>query len=259
MISEDVFFNSERENFSVHTEMRAESSEEKRTTAFRLWESILDLIFPKRCVWCRRLGSYLCENCFSKIEYIEKPICPVCQRQAIGGKTHPGCQKRLGLDGLVVAARYNGAVKKAIAKVKYRWEYDIGKLLADLIGNCIWKFDLPKDAVLVPVPLHLRRKRWRGFNQAEILTSLLCKRFGVDSAYVLKRVIDTGSQVGLSKDERLKNIQGAFALLDKTKVSGLDFILVDDVYTSGATLSECAKVLKRAGAKSVWAMAVALG
>jgi len=81
---------------------------------------LLDLVFPKRCVLCGAFGKYICNNCFSKIEFVEKPVCPVCQRQAIGGKTHPKCAGKFRPDGLVVACRYKGAIKLAIKKVKYR-------------------------------------------------------------------------------------------------------------------------------------------
>ena len=228
---------------------------------------LLDFLFPKRCVSCHQLGGYLCEDCFSKIELIEKPVCPVCQRQAFGGKTHPGCRTQFGLDGLVVACRYQGPVKKAIAKIKYKWTYDIANIFTDLIGANLWKFDLPKDLTLVPVPLHSKRLYWRGFNQARVLAERLAKKFNVPIADTMIRIIETKSQVGLKKDDRHKNVRGAFVLRlaplaqDEiiADVRGKDIILVDDVFTSGATMAECAKVLKRAGAKTVWAMAVALG
>ena len=87
---------------------------------------LLDLLFPKRCVSCGAFGKYICNNCFSKIEFLEKAICPICQRQAIGGKTHPGCEKRFGLDGLAVACKYRGPVRKAVQKIKYRFVADPG-------------------------------------------------------------------------------------------------------------------------------------
>ena len=228
---------------------------------------ILDLIFPKRCVSCGRFGTYICRDCSSKIEYIDKPVCPVCQRQAVSGKTHPGCSGRFRLDGLVVVCRYRGPIKRAIAKVKYKWVYDIEKILVDILVDSLWKFDLPKDLILVPVPLHAKRKRWRGFNQAEILAKSLAKKFGVDLRDVLIRTRETKSQVGLKRDERKENVKGAFSLrlsrhpeLDSGSMFlGKNFFLIDDVYTSGATMAECCKVLKRAGAAQVWGMAVALG
>ena len=229
--------------------------------------SILDLLFPKRCVSCGRFDAYICSECFSKIQIIDKPVCPYCERQAVGGKTHPGCNKRYGLDGLVVASRYFGPVKNAIVKIKYKWTYDIEKVLVDLLAENLWKFEFPQDAALVPVPLHPRRKRWRGFNQAEILGRDLAKRFKHPHSDLLVRNRNTRPQVELKKDERKENVLGAFSLrplrhseLDsESSLKGRTFILVDDVYTTGATMSECAKVLKHAGAGEVWGMAVALG
>ena len=123
---------------------------------------ILDLFFPKRCVSCGRLGGYLCADCYQKIEIVTYPVCPYCLRQAIGGRVHPRCKKAYGLDGLVIAARYKGPVKLLIRKLKYRWVSNIRDVLIELLVANISRFDLPQDAVLVPVPLHTRRKKWRG-------------------------------------------------------------------------------------------------
>lgn len=224
--------------------------------------NLLDFIFPKKCVSCGRIGSYICAECLRKIVAIDSPVCAFCQRQAIGGKTHPGCYKRYGLDGLIVASRYSGPVKIAIAKIKYRWIYDICSVLVDILAANIWRFDLPKNYILVPVPLHARRKNWRGFNQAFKICEILAKRFGVNFSDLLIRNSETKTQVGLDRDERRKNVRGVFSLsklATSDQVRNKNFILVDDVYTSGATMAECAKVLKKNGAKSVWGMAVALG
>lgn len=223
---------------------------------------LLDLVFPKRCVRCQKLGSYICRDCFAKIEYVTKPVCPVCQRQAIEGKTHPGCRGRYMLDGLVAATKYRGVVKQAILRVKYRWEFDIEKILVDILVSALWKFDLPNNLILVPVPLSSVRKKWRGFNQSEILAKTLAVRFGQNFGNVLIRTRNTRPQVGLSKDERKKNIAGAFALnklIARNRIIDRNFVLIDDVYTTGSTTQECAKVLKRTGAKSVWGMVIALG
>ena len=246
--------------------------------------SVLDFIFPKKCVGCGKFGAYFCQHCFQKIEFVNAPVCPVCQRQAVGGKTHPGCAGKYRLDGLVIACRYQDPVKRAIFKVKYKWVYDIEKVFVDLIASNLWRFDLLNDIILVPVPLHLKREKWRGFNQAEIMAKTLAKEFRVEYSDVLFRNRATESQVGLKRDERKKNVRGAFSLrhIHKGERKPFDFgryqmvpsfaqgkimaeviskniILIDDVFTSGATMAECAKVLKMAGAKSVWGMAVALG
>ena len=126
---------------------------------------------------------------------------------------------------------------------------------------------MPQNSILVPIPLSKNRKNWRGFNQSEILTKTLAKKFGVEYSNSLIRIIETKTQVGLSRDERKKNVKGAFSLRSSrhpeldlgSRLRDKNFILVDDVYTSGATMQEAAKVLKRAGANSVWGMTVALG
>ena len=221
--------------------------------------NLLDLIFPKRCVSCGTFGKYICNRCFSKIEFVERPICPICQRQAIGGKIHPKCTGKFRLDGLAVACRYKGPIKFAIQKVKYKWVYDIEKILVDILASQIWKFDLPQNSILVPIPLHKKRKNWRGFNQAEILAKTLAKKFKVGYSDSLIRMIETRTQVGLTREERKLNVKGAFKIKENSKVSAKNILLVDDVYTSGATMMEATKVLKQAGAGNVWAMAVALG
>lgn len=221
--------------------------------------SLLDFLFPKRCVSCGKLGSYICRDCYSKIEFIDKPVCPVCERQAIGGRTHPGCRKSLGLDGLVVASRYQGPIREAIKQLKYRFSYDLADLLIDLLAGQIWMFDLPGSYILVPVPLHFKRKNWRGFNQAELLAGKMAKKFTVKYFEALIRIRETRPQVGLMKKERIENVRSAFDVAGKNLVVGKNVILVDDVFTSGSTMKEACRVLKRAGADEVWAMAVALG
>ena len=219
----------------------------------------LDFIFPKKCVGCGKFGSYICVDCFSKIEFIDKPVCAVCARQAVGGKTHPGCSTRYTLDGLVVACRYKGAVRAAVVKIKYRWIYDISKVLVNLLVDSLWRYDLPDDVILVPIPLHASRRNWRGFNQAELLAGELAKRFKVRmNTKLIFRVMNTKTQVGLLRDERKKNIKGAFVVSQSEKCKGKRFILVDDVFTTGATMNEACRVLKTAGAAGVWGMTAAL-
>lgn len=235
---------------------------------------MLDLIFPKKCVNCGRFGAYLCVDCLQKIVFVDHPICPICQRQAIGGKTHPGCRGKYKLDGLVAGLRYRGPVRKGIGKIKYRFNWDVAETFVGLMAEQIWRFDMPADFVLVPIPLHARRKNWRGFNQAELICQILAKKFKVRWQNTLVRTRETKTQVGLSQKDRLVNIKGAFALRgvqqDKrrpfgsaqgkiiSKVNDKNIILVDDVFTTGATMFEACNVLKRAGVGEVWAMVMAL-
>ncbi len=221
--------------------------------------SLLDFIFPKKCVSCGRFGAYICFECLKKIEPIDQPICSVCQRQAIGGKTHPGCLKKFGLNGLIVGCRYRGVIRRAIFQVKYRWTFDVAKVLVDLLSENIWKFSVPKNYILVPIPLHRKRENWRGFNQSERFCRIMAEKFGVSTSSVLVKVLETRPQVGLTREERRKNIRGAFQISQSEKVKGKSYILVDDVFTTGSTMNEACRVLKAAGAGEVWAMAIALG
>lgn len=218
---------------------------------------LLDFIFPKRCVSCGDFGSYICVKCRGKVVYVENPVCPVCQRQAIGGRTHPGCMTRYGLDGLMVGFRYKGPAKLAIVKIKYKWVSDAAEQLVGLFCKNMWKFSIPPEYVLVPIPLHIKRNNWRGFNQAELICKILSVHFGVEATNLLKRKLETKTQVGLSRQERKNNIKGAFEL--RAVVPKRAIILVDDVYTTGATMNEACRELKRAGVDEVWGMAIALG
>ena len=222
--------------------------------------NFLDFLFPKRCVSCGRIGNYFCKRCISQVEFLKTPICPVCQRSAVGGRTHPGCLGKYNLDGLAVVCRYKGSVRRAISKLKYKWAGDISYELCDLVSQNLWRFDLPKDTVLVPVPLHAHRMNWRGFNQAELFSKVLAEKFKVSLGNYLKRRVETKSQVGLSKEERKRNLKDAFELLEpESKITGRTLVLVDDVFTTGSTLSAACKVLKKAGATSVWGLVLALG
>lgn len=218
--------------------------------------SFLDIIFPKRCVVCGRFGSYFCKDCLEKVQFVDNPVCAVCQRQAIGGRTHPGCRTRYGLDGLIVGLKYRGPVKAAIRKIKYKWVWDVADELVDIFSKNIWRFEVPNNYVLVPIPLHKKRFRWRGFNQAELLCKILSTKFGVNYFDYLERILETKTQVGLSRLERKANIKGAFKVKRECKQT---VILVDDVFTTGATLEEACRVLKKTGIREVWGMAIAIG
>jgi competence protein ComFC len=160
---------------------------------------------------------------------------------------------------LIVACKYKGPVRDAIKSVKYKWQFDVASVLVNLLVFNIWRFSLNKDLVMVPIPLYKNREKWRGFNQAAKLTQLLSEKFNHKYVFLMERVKNTKTQVGLSRKQRKSNIKGAFIVSSDFKIRGKEFLLVDDVYTSGATMAEACRVLKKAGAKEVWGMVVALG
>jgi len=217
---------------------------------------LLDFLFPRRCLGCGQWGKYFCQECLKKIKLIERQICPVCKKLAIGGKTHPRCQTKYSLNGLVSIFTYQGIIKKAIGKLKYKFITDLAE---ELIGLTSKHMSYPKSSILIPVPLHPRRQRWRGFNQAELLGRMLAEKYGWRvQTNLLVRYKHTKPQVDLKGKERKRNIRGAFKITPKAKIKNLKKVwLFDDVWTTGSTLRECGQVLKRAGAKEVWGLTLA--
>lgn len=219
----------------------------------------LNLLFPRRCVSCGKLGGYFCKPCFSKIDYITSPVCPICRYPAIDGITHPGCKTAWGLDGMYAVARYKGWVRKAINLLKYKHVTDITDTLTDFLIDNYPKF-LPAFDLLVPVPLHKIREKTRGFNQSLILAKSLSYKLGTSVGEgILYKTLHTEPQVKLKGKSRRTNLKRAFAFNKEKNISGKTIALVDDVATTRSTLLECAKLLKRNGAKSVWGIVLAHG
>jgi ComF family protein len=217
---------------------------------------LLDLLFPKNCFECKKPGRYICQECLRKVGKA-KLVCPECRRASFEGKTHLFCKSKLSLDGMHSFYAYDGVLRKAILALKYRFIYSVAEEIVNSLNFSDMKFD--SQIVLLPIPLHIRRERWRGFNQAEILGKLISKKnsweFKTD---VLLRLENTIPQVKLGRAERVRNIRGKFAvntgfIPDPNKI----YVVFDDVWTTGSTISEACKVLKKAGAKEVWGMSVA--
>ncbi len=174
--------------------------------------------------------------------------------------THPKCSKKYGLDGVVPVVVYKGIVKKLLYQFKYPpYLSGLAPILSEilyegLIQNEHFYKILETGPIFVPVPLHAARLKSRGYNHAGLLAEGLATKLGYSYvAQYLIRTKNTKPQYKLKKEERLKNIKGAFVLNSKyvQSAKGKTIIVVDDITTSFATLSECAKVLKRAGARQV--------
>ncbi len=219
-----------------------------------------DIVFPRRCVGCGKLGNFICDSCRKRIEYFDNQVCPYCERPNPYGLTHPRCQKPLCLDGMFTLAHYRGPIREAIRQIKYRSAFAISLELAELI-NLHYDHHYTFDC-FVPVPLAKKRKRKRGFNQAEKLAEALSKELGNKPVTkLLLRKRETKPQFGLAYKDRQSNVREAFAIANghSSLVTGHSFCLVDDVATTGSTIFECAKVLKKAGASRVFAICVARG
>ena len=220
-------------------------------------EALVDFVFPKVCVGCGEWGSFLCESCRDRLDFVDQ-ICPMCGEESIMGWTHPRCRSKWSMEGLIAIYEYQEPVARAVVDgVKYGFNKELIKLvLRDFVFETGEKFDF-----LVPVPLHFYRENWRGFNQARELAEDISSKLLVRVENVLERKRNTKQQVTMkTKEEREANIKGAFKISEKfknSKLKKLKILLVDDVFTSGADMRECTKVLKKAGVKMVWGLALA--
>nr|WP_220096320.1 ComF family protein [Dissulfurirhabdus thermomarina] len=223
-----------------------------------------DLVFPPRCAACDRPlapggADRLCGACRSEVRAVTPPCCTACGEPFHGppGTGHL-CGRCLRQPPPFAAARasfrYEGPVRVLLQRFKYRDDGHAFRALCEL-ARAAPAPDLPPPDLLVPVPLHPARLRERGFNQALRLSRRLFP--GVPAAPgLLRRVRPTPPQARLPLDERRRNVRGAFAAAGPPPGDGR-ILLVDDVMTTGATLAECARVLRRAGAGEVYAYAAA--
>lgn len=223
--------------------------------------SVLDFIFPKRCLGCGRIGKYFCDSCRKGIRPVQanEAVCPVCERAALDGRTHPGCNNRYAPDGLTSVFHYEGIIRKAIAALKYRFVSDLAHEFVSLIPPSFVSNPLFTQSVVVPIPLHRSRRMERGFNQAEVLAGKISARLHRPMRTdMLRRVRKTPPQVAMqTREYRLANMKDVFAMNPSAGLMPEVIILVDDVFTTGATMRSATNVLKRGGVKHVWAVTMA--
>jgi competence protein ComFC len=241
-------------------------------TALRLRfliESLGGLFYPRHCAVCEApvgAGRSLCRGCRRSRVRLDGPRCSVCS-QPFGGALEPGfrCMNcgdlELGFDFATSAFRSRGAVRELIHNFKYNKQLHLRHLLGRMLCE---GFGDPRVGALgvdgiVPVPLHPAREREREFNQSAVLASVAGKRLQIPVEDCLKRIRYTSTQTHFHREERFKNLTGAFALRRRVDVVGRRLALVDDVLTTGSTADACARVLKESGASAVVVITVARG
>ena len=229
--------------------------------------ALTSLFYPPACAVC--LGTveeseYLCATCQSRAPRISAPFCAKCSEPFFGAITQAfscaNCAHRLlHFDAAVAAYRSRGLVRKLVHDFKYGRQRHLRYPLAEWLGKTLddprlrgRRFDM-----IVPVPLHAARERERGFNQATLLAEVLTNSISVPLLPVLERIRYTTTQTAYDRAERIENLHDAFRLRKNRDVRGLRVLLIDDVLTTGSTLSECARVLKASGAISVHAATAA--
>lgn len=220
---------------------------------------LLNLLFPRRCVSCNKFGKYFCATCRLKIKYQHFQLCSFCRLPSVNGTTHFRCLQKYSLDGVFIGSKYSGPVKKAIHQLKYRFVSD---LVSELVEIVFLKYPLFLNNFdfVIPVPLHKKRFRERGFNQAFLIAQNIGRKLNIPVLEnILTRSQYTKPQFGLSRDERKINVKNVFLVQDPSKIKNKNLCLIDDVATTFSTLNESAKVLKRNGAQKVWGIVLAHG
>ncbi len=221
--------------------------------------SFLDLIFPKNCLGCNKEGNYICRECLLKVRTLPQ-ACPYCERASIDGFTHTRCRREHGLDGLTSVWKYEGVIKKAIWALKFKYATEIATELQSYIVTELKKIQVPNNYCLVPIPIHWYRENVRGFNQSKLIGIAVAEGMGwkfEPNLLIKKR--PTASQVELSVKDRKKNLKDVFTVSSHNSLFIIpdSVLLFDDVFTTGSTLHEAAKTLKKAGAAEVWGMTIA--
>jgi competence protein ComFC len=232
-----------------------------------LLTAITSLLYPPVCAICRaniRAGRHLCDQCDAKAIRIVAPFCQTCSEPfegaITGAFTCANCAHRtIHFEAAVAAYRSRGIVREIVHGFKYGRQIYLRHLVARWLYAALDDERLRERRfdIIVPVPLHPTRERERGFNQASLLAESLSAQISTPSQPLLERIRYTTTQTALDRAERMENLHNAFRLRKNADVRGLRVLLIDDVLTTGSTLSECARVLKRAGATSVHAATAA--
>lgn len=218
----------------------------------------VEFIYPRRCISCESIfefseEEFICFKCSEKFKNLKSKRCQKCGRVINRDGKCRICNEKgnIYFDKGFSVFIYKGEIRESVKRFKYSGLYrygDVyGKIMRDFAKNNIeMKYDY-----ITGVPLHISKFISRGYNQSDILARFLGKAFGIESKSLLKRVKNTKPQNNMDRLNRRKNIKNAFKMKKNAEVKGKDILIVDDIFTTGATINECAKVLKRAGARKV--------
>lgn len=233
---------------------------------------VVDWIYPPQCRFCKaalfeRANDCFCASCLGKIRAVRHPLCPKCGRPYLdaGGEDHlcGSCLSRPPeFDWARAWACYptddseRHPLREVLQRFKYGRKLAVGKPLGRIMAReCQAFVEGCVIDIIIPVPLHTKRLRWRGFNQALILGREMGRRWLLPvDPFVLLRSQETQPQTQLAEEDRRKNVRGAFSVAPGKAIARKAVLLVDDVYTSGATVNECSRTLRRAGAEKVYVL-----
>ena len=219
-------------------------------------EFLLDIVFPKHCIGCKKFGDYLCPNCFATIKFSDRSICAKCQKPSPDGLTHKSCHSHLMIDGIIAGVEYRGIIKKLVYNLKHKpYLKDLARPASNLLYESLIQNEsavkyITQNTIITSVPQSQEKQTKIGYNPSEEIAKKLSKKLNLPYKRLLKRTRNTKPQPNLKNEEKLKNIKDTFVLNNHT-VTHPVILIIDDVSTTGRTLKECAKVLKRKGTKIV--------
>lgn len=225
--------------------------------ANQIAQNVIDWLFPPICLGCGEEGVFICPECLPKIQRVPNDVCKYCGSFTSKKGKCANCDgKTLPYEGFRAFAYYDGTIRKAIHHLKYQNDLTIGRYLAGMLSMVYEKAGWETDLIL-PVPIGEQKMMERGYNQAERIAKPLSERLKIDySDDALIRISERSSQVGLNQAERQENVRQAFVARSKP-VKGKRILVVDDVFTSGATMEAVATELKQAEAKEVYCLTIA--
>lgn len=233
---------------------------------FHLKSILLDILFPAFCLSCKKEGSFLCSECKNSLPLLP-PTCFVCHAMTpitdnnLMGRTCLPCRKKTSIHIFLSPFVYRHPLASAII---HELKYQRIRSLASVCAQCIvsylayYRVTLPSQAVIVAIPLHPRKERVRGFNQALLIASEVSEHLHIPvQTHCLIRTAYHRPQSALSAPLRRKNVENIFDVQNPGLIRGKAILLFDDVKTTGATLEEAARALKKAGAQAIWAITFA--
>ncbi len=213
---------------------------------------LVKLLFPPKCIFCGRIIDYesdieICETCYNKIPFIDI--------------INYELDRTRYYDELICLCKYSGIIKECLIKFKFYEKVSCYRTLSKLMSVKIKKVSNSKKYdMIMSVPLHRKKQKLRGYNQSLLISRSISGEIGIpEQSSFLKKVRETESQSLLTRDRRYLNVKAAFEVRKTEKIKGRSVLLIDDIFTTGSTINECASVLKRAGASRVTAMVIASG
>ena len=221
----------------------------------KIAKAVVEAIYVPMCATCDRRGRWVCDECSAKLSPISSLRCHRCG--VIGRRTCECANLPPEINRLISVYPFNGWIRDAIHRLKFEGERARAPMLASQVAHV--ENELRDSDGIVPVPIHPRRMAVRGFNQSELLAIQISENYGIPMVRALERIEDRGSQVGRNSPDRWKAVEGVFACTNVKQVRNRRLIVLDDVITTGATVSSCAQELIRCGAAEVRGLSIARG